>query len=1069
MFQTDSRSNLSNSGTAKNKLFRRLPTFAITLFASAAVVRALVSAEADAAANSQAVQAEFNTVPTVVARAVGDSLDEATTLQSLQLAQATVIETSTSSVYDDEMLLARTRELMDVDNREVDEVAARLKEIIRARYEADQLNTQSMATIDELRRQIAEFEALLQQADDRHSQLNADKAALEEKLSLVVNERDSALDNLGALDSQIQQQLGSVQALQSETETAGQVLAEKEQQIADLNAQIQQLADEKAAALADSANAQDGLTNNLAELESQLADVVAEKNGVSDDLSNTRQALEVSQQALAEGQKDLEAHQQALAESQKDLEVHQQALADSKQALEDNQNALAVTRESLARTEDELVQSRAMLDEKEGALDQLNGLVAEKQGSLGLFEQQLGNNQRAIDDLKGQVNTLARERDVAKAEVQDVERMLEEKADELAALEDQLNQLGDERDNAVVQINELQSQLAETTSRANSFLSERDNLAGELSLFENKAADVGNSFVAEQQAHTQTKTNLFALQREADDMRRALDRLTSEHDALQKDTTQLKATRAGLNGQLLAMKDEMSTRQKELQAALSSIANLNKTIADLTSERDGLLVQTDQLGAEVVALKDSMSASENDYANELASSRQQFLDQTRALESEVATRDQNLELLKDQLATVNTEFEGTTAQAADEMAARDQMIATLKDQVAELETSRDQLRLTKQNNAEEIAKLLGDIDELTENRASSIEKIDQLNLMNEELQAGVISSTNAMEALKADGADQLARLKGDIRDLSNTRDDYAAKIAQLESMNQELADKLKLNREKLALVTAESGEKLDLVNATLARFQSRESLYKSNALEAADKLQELVNNNQELTAELDKARGQFARAEADLGSANTEIGVFEAELNIANQKLRDLMNAQQQAEAERDRIAAEAETLRVSLTEELNDAMLENIVVQNARADNSIPLMLGAADFFETGSARLTKEGGKNLTKLAEIIRTYHNRRIVVEGHTDSVPIGPGLQYRYASNWELSVARAAAAVRHMQKETDIDPQSMSAAGYGEFKPVADNSTEEGRQQNRRVEVVLYPSNAEIQNVTALDE
>lgn len=1055
MFQTDSRSNLSNGGAAKNKLFRRLPSFAITLFASAAVVRALVSAEADAAANSQAVQVEFNTVPTVVARAVGDSLDEATTLQSLQLAQATVIETSTSSVYDDEMLLARTRELMDVDNREVDEVAARLKEIIRARYEADQLNTQSMATIDELRRQIAEFEALLQQADDRHSQLNADKAALEEKLSMVVNERDSALDNLGALDSQIQQQLGSVQALQSETETAGQVLAEKEQQIADLNAQIQQLADEKAAALADSANAQDGLTNNLAALESQLADVVAEKNGVSDDLSNTRQALEVSQQALAE--------------SQKDLEAHQQALADSKQAIEDNQNALADTRESLARTEDELVQSRAMLDEKEGALDQLNGLVAEKQGSLGLFEQQLGNNQRAIDDLKGQVNTLARERDVAKAEVQDVERMLDEKADELAALEDQLNQLSDERDNAVVQINELQSQLAETTSRANSFLSERDNLAGELSLFENKAADVGNSFVAEQQAHTQTKANLIALQREADDMRRALDRLTSEHDALQKDTTQLKATRAGLNGQLLAMKDEMSTRQKELQAALSSIANLNKTIADLTSERDGLLVQTDQLGAEIVALKDSMSASENDYANELTSSRQQFLDQTRALESEVATRDQNIELLKDQLATVNTEFEGTTAQAADEMAARDQMIATLKDQVAELETSRDQLRLTKQNNAEEIAKLLGDIDELTENRASSMEKIDQLNLMNEELQAGVISSTNAMEALKADGADQLARLKGDIRDLSNTRDDYAAKIAQLESMNQELADKLKFNREKLALVTAESGEKLDLVNATLARFESRESLYKSNALEAADKLQELVHNNQELTAELDKARGQFARAEADLGTANTEIGVFEAELNIANQKLRDLMNAQQQAEAERDRIAAEAETLRVSLTEELNNAMLENIVVQNARADNSIPLMLGAADFFETGSARLTKEGGKNLTKLAEIIRTYHNRRIVVEGHTDSVPIGPGLQYRYASNWELSVARAAAAVRHMQKETDIDPQSMSAAGYGEFKPVADNSTEEGRQQNRRVEVVLYPSNAEIQNITALDE
>jgi chromosome segregation ATPase len=102
--------------------------------------------------------------------------------------------------------------------------------------------------------------------------------------------------------------------------------------------------------------------------------------------------------------------------------------------------------------------------------------------------------------------------------------------------------------------------------------------------------------------------------------------------------------------------------------------------------------------------------------------------------------------------------------------------------VAGLESARDQLRIEQQGNTDEIARLLADIDELTENRTASMEKIDQLNLLNEELNAGVLSSTNAMEALKADGEAQLAKLKADIRDLSNTRDDYAAKIAQLESM-----------------------------------------------------------------------------------------------------------------------------------------------------------------------------------------------------------------------------------------------------------------------------------------------
>ena len=125
--------------------------------------------------------------------------------------------------------------------------------------------------------------------------------------------------------------------------------------------------------------------------------------------------------------------------------------------------------------------------------------------------------------------------------------------------------------------------------------------------------------------------------------------------------------------------------------------------------------------------------------------------------------------------------------------------------------------------------------------------------------------------------------------------------------------------------------------------------------------------------------------------------------------------------------------------------------------DNSIPIRLGNADFFAPGSAKLTKAGGEKLTKLAEIIETYDNRRIVVEGHTDNVPIGVGLKYLFESNWELSVARSAAAVRHMQTMTDIDPRNLSAAGYGEFHPVAPNDNPENRQQNRRVEVVLYLS------------
>ena len=78
-----------------------------------------------------------------------------------------------------------------------------------------------------------------------------------------------------------------------------------------------------------------------------------------------------------------------------------------------------------------------------------------------------------------------------------------------------------------------------------------------------------------------------------------------------------------------------------------------------------------------------------------------------------------------------------------------------------------------------------------------------------------------------------------------------------------------------------------------------------------------------------------------------------------------------------------------------------------------------------------------------------------MEGHTDDVPIGPALARIFKSNWKLSVARAASAVRYMSSN-GISSSRLSAVGFGEFSPIADNGTDSGREQNRRVEVVLYP-------------
>ncbi len=117
---------------------------------------------------------------------------------------------------------------------------------------------------------------------------------------------------------------------------------------------------------------------------------------------------------------------------------------------------------------------------------------------------------------------------------------------------------------------------------------------------------------------------------------------------------------------------------------------------------------------------------------------------------------------------------------------------------------------------------------------------------------------------------------------------------------------------------------------------------------------------------------------------------------------------------------------------------------------------LKEAGFFDSGSAVIKSSGYQLLNTIIEAMAQYSNP-IRVEGHTDNVPISTPL---FPSNWELSVGRATNVLRYIQKNYDVDPGTLSATGYGEFKPTADNATADGRSKNRRVDIVLLSGESE---------
>ena len=105
---------------------------------------------------------------------------------------------------------------------------------------------------------------------------------------------------------------------------------------------------------------------------------------------------------------------------------------------------------------------------------------------------------------------------------------------------------------------------------------------------------------------------------------------------------------------------------------------------------------------------------------------------------------------------------------------------------------------------------------------------------------------------------------------------------------------------------------------------------------------------------------------------------------------------------------------------------------------------------FDSGKAALKEGAQEILTDMATIFNAF-NKHIRVEGHTDNVPIH---NEEFESNWELSAQRAANVVKYFIEENDVDPRRLSLSGYSKYHPVAENSTPEGRQKNRRVDVVI---------------
>lgn len=158
-------------------------------------------------------------------------------------------------------------------------------------------------------------------------------------------------------------------------------------------------------------------------------------------------------------------------------------------------------------------------------------------------------------------------------------------------------------------------------------------------------------------------------------------------------------------------------------------------------------------------------------------------------------------------------------------------------------------------------------------------------------------------------------------------------------------------------------------------------------------------------------------------------------------------------QAYQEQALEESEQMAQEIHEAINGTSLEDIVEVEFNSQY-VQLNLSGAILFESGKAELVKEAYPTVDKIGRILERYAENTIEIEGHTDNVPISSS---QFENNDVLSMYRALSVATYFRENTDLNPANIKSSGRGDYVPVADNSTAEGRARNRRVEIKIYNS------------
>ena len=235
------------------------------------------------------------------------------------------------------------------------------------------------------------------------------------------------------------------------------------------------------------------------------------------------------------------------------------------------------------------------------------------------------------------------------------------------------------------------------------------------------------------------------------------------------------------------------------------------------------------------------------------------------------------------------------------------------------------------------------------------------------------------------------------------------------------------------------------------------SLFCSGCLVAESKYIKKVEEADNLTKELATVKSQRDELDKDLKAKTDDLSKTAAEkrqkiadLEAENTKLKENVAQLQTKSQEVEKASNTYKELLQEMKGEISQGQVTITELKGKLTMDVVDKIL-----FASGESKVKKEGLEVLSRVVEILKNVKDKNIRIEGHTDNVQITSRLAKVYPTNWELSAARAINVTKYLQQQ-GIDPKILSSTAFGEFQPLADNNTPEGKAKNRRIAIILLP-------------